>query len=283
MPTMLNNNIHATDCNAVINPGIYNIDNTTANTPYAGCYGIIEVKGFNPDIPSTGAQWIFQEVIDTYGKKYTRRCINPNTLSPTSVQWQNWQEEGVRHKDLIIKVAEGTTLYNIVECLKYQLTHADWTFLTSQSFGTTATGQFELSGYYWGNYVATYHGNNYVTVTGTIDYGSQPYTFSAFHDAAVPAWSIALSGPTIDISNTIVTLDANSCFYMGHLGVPDGRSEILSVHAWTTDGQGQINGDYLCIPSQNVYNQWYCHVQGWGGGNLPSGTQVWIWVRYRLV
>lgn len=283
MPVLLNNNIHSTDCNLIVNPGIYNIDVGTANTPYTGCYGILELKGFNPDVPSTGTQWLWQEVLDTSGKKYTRYCINPNTLSPTSAQWSAWKELDVISKIIRVTPAQGTVLNNVEECLRYQLTNADWTFLTNTSPGTTATGQFELSGYYWGNYVATNHGGNYVTITGTIDYGSTgPYTFSAFHDASIPVWRITISGRTIDISNTIVTLDANSCFYMGNLGVLDGRSEVIAVHAWTTDAQGQINGDYLCIPSQNVYNQWYCRVEGWGGGIIPN-TVVWVWIRYRNI
>jgi len=183
MPTILNNNIIAADCNIVVNPGIYTISSNTINTPHAGFYGILEVKGSNTDVASSSTQWIFQKILDTGGRVYTRRCINPNTVSPSSAQWTDWKMS---------------------------------------------------------------------------------------------------AGEVIDISNTTVTLDANSCFYMGNIGVPDGRSEVIAVHAWTTDGQGQINGDYMCIPQQNVYNQWYCRVEGWGGGLIPSST-VWVWARYRLV
>ena len=193
--------------------------------------------------------------------------------------WQNTTARDIQKWDIEVP-GPSTPPANAYDALLYQLQNANWTYLVAKN-GRVCTGTFILSGNYWGRYTAIHHGSNYVTVTGTIDYAGQPYTFSAFRDALVSEWKVCITGQTVDIPNTLVTLDANSCFRMGAIGVPDGRSEVLSVHAWTTDAQGQVTGDYLCIPSQNFYSQWYCRVEGWGGGLIP-GQVVWIWARYRL-
>ena len=119
-------------------------------------------------------------------------------------------EATLRHP-ISVPVASGVTLSNIFDALQYQLINTDWTFLTSSDWNT-ASGGFELQGYYWGEYTAAHTTGNYVMVTGTVGWAAKPHIFSAYHDVTVPAWKIEIDGEEMiyNANNIIVTRDTYS-------------------------------------------------------------------------
>lgn len=85
-----NNYSGQTNCNNWIVPGMYNAGPSNTNTPEPGGYGLVVVFGNNPDTASGSNQWIWQVFFGagTSTSMYFRKCINPNSLTPT--QWTNW-------------------------------------------------------------------------------------------------------------------------------------------------------------------------------------------------
>ena len=107
--------------------------------------------------------------------------------------------ESIINKNIVVS-APSTPPSNVYDALYYQLASADWTFLyQNKPIGTTATGKFELSGYYWGNYTATYNYANVIAVTGSIDWNSAPHSFSALYDSST--WRITIDGERLEYNS----------------------------------------------------------------------------------
>ena len=284
MPTMLNNNIHATDCNAVINPGIYNIDTTTANTPYAGIYGILETKGWNPDIPSGGAQWIYQEVLDNYGRKYVRQCINPNTLAPISSQWTTWEEEDVYTYNITIP-APASTVVGYLSQIKYVLNQADWTKVNNSGGKRSFVGCLEFSSYWYGTYNLTHTGNSYKIINGAIYGEGTPVRFSGWYDPNY-GWKVSLSYnyTYVDIRGQTYINDLNQQLstalnllapqtwgvqhcdcnievlgYFYAMGTYDRRGSYASFYGTILSSNSAVNGQTFTADFEVSRNYWVCH------------------------
>jgi hypothetical protein len=301
MPTMLNNNIHAVDCNAVINPGIYNIDNATANTPYAGIYGILETKGYNPDVPSTGSQWIFQEVLDTSGRKFVRHCINPNTLAPISSQWSPWEEEDVLTEDLIVENTPGINGY--LTQIKHFLSNVDWSRINNaQGYRREFVGSMELKGYWYGTYELSCFGLGYKVMNGTIYGEGNPVRFSAWYDRNYPnGWRVTLSYNYmyVDISgqqyindlnqqlSTALNLVAPQTWDVQHcdcnievlgyfyaMGTYDRRGSYASFSGTILSSSPFANGQTFTAEFEVTRNYWVCHniVLTMTGANTIDGN-----------
>ena len=107
--------------------------------------------------------------------------------------------ESIINKNIVVS-APSTPPSNVYDALYYQLASADWTFLyQNKPVGTTATGKFELSGYYWGNYTATYNYANVIAVTGSIDWNSAPHSFSALYDSST--WRITIDRERLEYNS----------------------------------------------------------------------------------
>ena len=301
MPTMLDNNIHATDCNLVINPGIYNIDNSTANVPYSGCYGILESKGFNPDVPSDGAQWIYQEVIDTSGRRFVRRCINPNTLSPTSAQWSTWQEEDVFSHDIVVTGIAGINGY--LSQLKYFLSQADWSKIdASEGYRREFVGSMELTSYWYGTYHLSNMGSGYKMINGAIYAEGQPIRFTGWFDPNHPTgWRVTPSYnyTYVDISgqqyindlnqqlSTALNLLAPQTWEVQHcdcnievlgyfyaMGSYDRRGTYASFSGTILSSNSNANGQTFTAEFEVTRNYWVCHniILTYSGSNIVDGN-----------
>ena len=306
MPAMLNNNIHAVDCNAVINPGIYNIDNTTTNTPYTGCYGILESKGFNPDIPSNGAQWIYQSVLDTSGRKFVRHCINPNTLSPISSQWSTWQEEDVLTEDLIVENTPGINGY--LTQIKHFLINVDWSRIdNAQGYRREFVGSMEMKGYWYGTYELSCFGLGYKLMSGTIYGEGNPVRFSAWYDINwSTGWRISLSYnyTYVDISgqtyignlneqlSTALNLVAPQTWDVQHcdcnievlgyfyaMGTYDRRGSYASFSGTILSSNQSVNGQTFTAEFEVTRNYWKCHniiLTNMGSGAIDGNSNIYL-------
>lgn len=197
--------IRVTDCDTMDVPGTYNYDPNTANTP-DNFYGVLVVYGSSPDkTPSTNRRWIFQIATNTRGEVFRRQKNNPQSGGT----WSAWTTD-VINKNLVAP-NPSTNQSNVYSALIYQLQNVDWAFLTYHPAGTTATGNFELAGYYWGNYVATKNFSNNITVTGTIDWFTEPHAFSAFYDATAPGWKVSIGGwRFVSFINNILVLKSTN-------------------------------------------------------------------------
>ena len=304
MPAMLNNNIHATDCNLVINPGIYNIDTSTANTPYAGIYGILETKGWNPDIPSGGAQWIYQEVLDNYGRKYVRQCINPNTLAPISSQWTTWEEEDVYTYNIIIP-APASTVVGYLSQIKYVLNQADWTKVNNSGGKRSFVGCLEFSGYWYGTYNLTHTGNSYKIINGTIYGEGVPVRFSGWYDPNY-GWKVSLSynytyvdirgqqyindlnqqlstalnlvaPQTWDVQHCDCNIEVLGYFYA--MGTYDRRGAYASFSGTILSSNPTVNGQTFTAEFETTRNYWVCHniiLKNTGAVTIDGNSNVYL-------
>lgn len=85
------------DCNNIIKVGTYTISPAISNRPSNTDYGVLMVFGHNTNTASSSSQWIYQYFYETAGvggipgRVYRRACVNPNSLTPTSAQWMNWE------------------------------------------------------------------------------------------------------------------------------------------------------------------------------------------------
>ena len=205
-----------------------------------------------------------------------------NTASTWTVHMLNGTyhiRENVINKNLVV-ATPATTKTSMFDALRYHLINADWTFLTNQPTGTTATGNFELAGYYWGTYTATHHGNNNVTVTGTIDWGALPHTFSAFHDASGPVWKMTIDG---------------QCFTSIDGGFVFTRKINDGLQVWNVTGQGTYQafiaamrnngllarpsrGEALVIPDANltVNNKYLLNLDPPYTSAWAAGSGWWV-------
>lgn len=306
MSTMLNNNIHAVDCNAVINPGIYAIDNGTINTPYTGCYGILESKGFMPDAPSTGAQWIYQSVLDTSGRKFVRHCINPNTLAPTSAQWSRWEEEDVFTEDLIVENTPGINGY--LSQVKHFLNNVDWSRIdNAQGYRREFVGSMELKGYWYGTYELSCFGLGYKVINGTIYGEGMPVRFSGWYDVNHPTgWRATLSYnyAYVDISGQTYignlneqlstalnllapqTWDVQHCDcnievlgYFYAMGTFDMRGTYASYSGTILSANQSVNGQIFTAEFETTRNYWKCHniiLTNTGAATIDGNSNVYL-------
>lgn len=286
MPNVLNSNVQAADCNIVVNPGIYSIAGA-ANGPYVGCYGILEVKGLNPDVPSDGAQWIFQKVINTDGRRFVRRCINPNTLSPTSAQWSAWQEEDVFSHDMIV-AQPASPVVGYLNQVQYFLRNADWTKIdASEGYRREFVGSMELSGYWYGTYHLSQMGLGYKVINGAIYGEGQPVRFSGWYDPNyVGGWRVTLSYnyTYIDISqapqiadlnqqlSTALNLVAPQSWNVQHcdcnievlgffyaMGTFDQRGSWASFSGTILSSDQNVNGQSFTAEYEVTRNYWVVH------------------------
>jgi len=169
----------------------------------------------------------------------------------------NTENETTLRHAISVTVAAGTTLATPFDALQYQLIHADWSFLTSSNW-TTASGGFELQGYYWGEYTATHTTSNYVMITGTIAWGAKPYTFSAYHDANIPAWKIEIDGEEMiyNANNIIVTRDTLSSrrIFVRNIGDTTVGSLYTALDALGLLNRPAIGGFYWTVQQERTYD-----------------------------
>jgi hypothetical protein len=157
------------------------------------------------------------------------------------------ENEAILRHPISIPVESGTTFNDVWSALQYQLIHTDWTFLTSSEWNS-ASGGYELQGYYWGDYCAAHTANNNVIITGTITWGAKPHTFSAYHDPTVPAWKININGEELMYSanNITVTKDvsAGRRIFVRNIGNTDIGALYNALQAC----------DLLNRPSTGIFN-----------------------------
>jgi hypothetical protein len=108
------------------------------------------------------------------------------------------------------------------EALRYHLLNANWNYLLAKT-NRVCTGKFELSGRYWGMYTASHHISNNFTVTGTIDYGGLPHTFSAFYDSSIVQWKFEIDG------QSFVSIDGGFVFT---------KRQNDNMHVYNVTGRG---------------------------------------------
>jgi hypothetical protein len=139
----------------------------------------------------------------------------------------NYVTGEVIHKDITIQVESGVTINTMFSALAYQLNHTDFSFLLAHP-RQTATGIYELSGYYWGQYTATHGRNdandNNITITGVIDWGSHPKHFSAFYSTNT-GWVFEIDGQEYVVEGSGITLTRDST---------TGRKYYMTQYAATT-------------------------------------------------
>lgn len=206
------NNSGAIDANTLTTPGVYSIltpagSESQNHVPTAG-WCVIYVSRFDNN-PAA----VQQTLIDFEWGIWRR-------LGSSS--WTEWNRD-VIHKNMSISVESGVTLPSIFSALSYQLNHTDFSFLLAHPW-QTATGGYELRGYYWGEYTATHTANNSISVIGVIDYNAKPHHFSAFYEPNV-GWSFEIGGQEFVTESNGITLTRDTT---------SNRKYFMTQYATTT-------------------------------------------------
>lgn len=247
-----------TDLNTITDEGMYSLyveNASNSHSPRIGWLQLIVIKMNDDDK--------FQNQI-LYTNTECFRRYNGNNA------WSEWEQDVFQHNIIVSSPSE--LLANAYDSIVYTLNHADWTFLTSHG-NVTASGHFQLGGYWFGMYTANHIGSNCIVVNGVACWSGTPINFSAYHDPTTLVWTVRCD-ETVTI-NTQISSDANGNLPIYTL-LPTNDVEIISVRANTT-----IESDNMYIPCRNYIGDWWCQIFTWGGIKVSGSVQANIELKYR--
>lgn len=244
-----------TDLNTITDEGMYSLyveNASNSHSPRIGWLQLIVIK-MNNDSK-------FQNQI-LYTNTECFRRYNGNNA------WSAWEQDVFQH-DIIVN-SPSELLANGYDSIVYALNHADWSFLTSHG-SETASGHFQLGGYWFGMYTANHIGSYCIVVNGVACWSGIPIRFSAYHDPTTLAWTVRCD-ETVTI-NAQISSDANGNLPIFNL-LPTNDVEIISLRG--TD----VNSNY--IPSRDSSGYWWCQIFTWTGTKVSGSIQANIELRYR--
>lgn len=247
-----------TDLNTITEDGIYSLyveNASNSHAPRIGWLQLIVIR-MNNDTK-------FQNQI-LYTNTECFRRYNGNNA------WSEWEQDVFQHNIIVNSPSE--LLANAYDSIVYTLNHADWSFLTSHG-NVTASGHFQLGGYWFGMYTANHIGSACIVVNGVASWSGIPINFSAYHDPTTLTWTVRCD-ETVTV-NAQISSDANGNLPIYTL-LPTNDVEIISVRANTT-----IESDNMYIPCRNYIGDWWCQIFTWGGTKVSGSVQANIELRYR--
>lgn len=246
-----------TDLNTITDEGIYSLyveNASNSHAPRIGWLQLIVIRMNNDNK--------FQNQI-LYTNTECFRRYNDNNA------WSEWEQDVFQHNIIVNSPSE--LLANGYDSIVYTLNHADWSFLTSHG-NVTASGHFQLGGYWFGMYTANHIGSNCIVVNGVACWNTLPIRFSAYHDPTTLAWTVRCD-ETVTV-NTQLSTDSNGNLPIYSL-LPTNDVEIISLRG--TD----VSSNYTYIPSRDSSGNWWCQMFFWDGTKLGGSVQPNIELRYR--
>ena len=246
-----------TDLNTITDEGMYSLyveNASNSHSPRIGWLQLIVIRMNNDNK--------FQNQI-LYTNTECFRRYNGNNA------WSEWEQDVFQHNIIVNSPSE--LLANAYDSIVYALNHADWSFLTSHG-SETASGHFQLGGYWFGMYTANHIGSYCIVVNGVACWSGIPIRFSAYHDPTTLVWTVRCD-ETVTV-NTQISSDANGNLPIYGL-LPTNDVEIISLRG--TD----VSSNYTYIPSRDTSGNWWCQIFTWSGTKVGSSVQLNIELKYR--